>query len=278
MKKDNTEKIDRLNIISEVDYPQSKQEIWDLMESKLTNRVNDNNKVIKLSFKKWAIAASVTILLGLGLFIRFHQVEYITIAGEQLAVDLPDGSVVDLNGQSTVKFYPLWWKVNRSLEFEGEGYFEVEKGKRFSVISKNGMTSVLGTSFNIYSRDEEYEVNCLTGKVQVEVLDGLQKIIYPNQKAVLNNNQLDVSESNAARSTDWKNNTFYFTSTPVKRVFREIEIAYNIKIDMIDNDTIPYSGSFKKLENIEDVLSIVCVPLNLKFVKQQSGDYVIKHD
>ena len=274
MKIDNTGKIDRLNNLLEVDYPKSKEDIWDLMEGKLTKQANRDKKIRRLTIQRWSVAASIAILLGTGFFLRFYHVDYSTAAGEKYTAQLPDGSVVDLNGQSTIQFHPYWWKINRTLKFEGEGYFEVEKGKRFSVVSNNGVTTVLGTSFNIYARDKYYEVNCLTGKVQVEVLDGLQKIIYPNQQAKLNNNQLEVSESNVTHSIDWKDNAFYFTSESVKRVFREIEIAYDITID-VQADEI-YSGSFKKLENIEDVLTIVCEPLNLKFVKQQSGSYVIK--
>ncbi|MBN2775257.1 MAG: FecR domain-containing protein, partial [Prolixibacteraceae bacterium] len=183
MKNDNTKKIDRLNKLTEVDFPKSKEDIWKLMEDKLTANAKVDKKVRKLGIRQLSIAASIAILIGIGSFMRFYRVDYSTIAGEQLTVNLPDGSVVDLNGQSSVKYNPYWWKVNRTVKFEGEGYFEVEKGKYFSVVSNNGITTVLGTSFNIYSRDENYEVNCLTGKVQVEVLNGLKEIIYPNQQA-----------------------------------------------------------------------------------------------
>ncbi len=277
MKKDNTDKINRLNKSLEIDYPKSKDEIWSLMEDKLSVNVSHKRKIIKLSVQQWALAASVVILLGTGFFMRFYEVSYSTVAGEQYTAQLPDGSTAELNGQSSIQFNPYWWKLNRNVKFEGEGYFEVEKGSRFSVESKNGTTSVLGTSFNIYSRDANYEVSCLTGKVQVEVLDGLTKIIYPNQQAKLNNNQLLISESNASHSIAWKSNSFYFTSSPVNRVFREIEVAYNVTINIQVDETLLYSGSFKKSDNIEDVLKIVCVPLNLKFAKQQTGGYIIKN-
>jgi ferric-dicitrate binding protein FerR (iron transport regulator) len=274
MKKDNTKKINRLTEIVEVDYPQSKESIWDLMEDKLTDHASENKKVRKLSIQQWSIAASIAILIGIGSFMRFYQVDYSTAAGEQYTAELPDGSMVDLNGQSTLQFNPYWWRINRTVKLEGEGYFEVKKGKRFSVTSNNGVTSVLGTSFNIYTRDANYEVNCLSGKVEVEVLNGLKKIIYPNQQAILSNNQLEVSESNGAHSIDWLNSSFYFSSAPLKRVFKEIGIAYNVNIEVQADDI--YTGNFKKSDNIEDILNIVCVPLNLKFVKQQSGAYVIK--
>ena len=132
----------------------------------------------------------------------------------------------------------------------------MEKGKRFSVESKNGVTTVLGTSFNIYARDTNYEVNCLTGKVKVEVPDGQQQIIYPNQQVKLENNQLQVSDVNADHSTDWRNQNFIFTSATLKRVFREIEIAYNVSIKIQGDETLVYSGSFEKLDNIEEVLIV----------------------
>jgi len=276
MKKDTTEKINRLTRITDVDYPQSKEDIWDLMEDKLTKSAHEDEKIRRLSFQKWAIAASIAILLGIGSFMKFYQVEYSTLAGQQYTAQLPDGSTVELNGQSSLQYHPFWWKMDRSLKFEGEAYFEVEKGKRFSVESKNGVTTVLGTSFNIYARDTNYEVNCLTGKVKVEVPDGQQQIIYPNQQVKLENNQLQVSDVNADHSTDWRNQNFIFTSATLKRVFREIEIAYNVSIKIQGDETLVYSGSFEKLDNIEEVLTIVCIPLNLNFEKQSPGNYLIK--
>ncbi|WP_347839441.1 FecR family protein [uncultured Draconibacterium sp.] len=274
MKKDNTEKINSLTEMVEVDYPQSKESIWNLMEEQLTRPATKETKVRKLNFQHLAIAASVAILLGIGSFMRFYQIDYTATAGEHLTAQLPDGSVVDLNGQSSLQVNPYWWTVKRTVKLKGEAYFEVEKGKRFSVVSNNGRTTVLGTSFNIYARNNHYEVSCLTGKVEVEVGSGIKQIIYPNQQAILNNNSIEVAETNVTHATDWRNNTFFFTSEPLQRVFNDIAIAYNINIDVQTEDI--YTGSFKQSDNIEDVLSIVCVPLNLTFVKQQSGDYVIK--
>ena len=101
-------------------------------------------------------------------------------------VILPDGSIAQLNGSSTLKYHPYWWNISRNISLEGEAFFEVAKGSKFSVESKNGTTSVLGTSFNIYARSNQYEVVCVTGKVWVENATGeVSTIITPNQKAVL---------------------------------------------------------------------------------------------
>ena len=56
---------------------------------------------------------------------------------------------------------------SRKVSLEGEAFFEVNPGKKFEVVSKFGKTIVLGTSFNIYSRNSSYQVTCMTGKVKV---------------------------------------------------------------------------------------------------------------
>ena len=83
-----------------------------------------------------------------------------------MVVTLPDNSIVTLRGGSELSYAPYWWFADRSLQFEGEAFFDVEKGSSFTVQSDNGVTQVLGTSFSIYANDENYEVFCKTGKVK----------------------------------------------------------------------------------------------------------------
>ena len=53
------------------------------------------------------------------------------------------------------------------MHFTGEGFFSVQKGSRFKVVSQQGIVEVLGTQFNILSRKGTYEVACVEGKVKV---------------------------------------------------------------------------------------------------------------
>ena len=116
---------------------------------------------------QWSIAAVFVLFLGISGFFRFYSKTITTQAGSHLAMSLPDGSKVNLNAQSTLTYHPYWWRFERKVTFEGEGFFEVEKGKRFSVISKLGTTQVLGTTFNIFSRNDVYRVTCISGSVKV---------------------------------------------------------------------------------------------------------------
>ena len=59
------------------------------------------------------------------------------------------------------------WGEKRELELKGEAFFDVEKGKRFDVNTELGKISVLGTEFNVLSRDSIFKVSCYEGLVQV---------------------------------------------------------------------------------------------------------------
>ena len=79
----------------------------------------------------------------------------------------------------------------------------------------------------------------------------------------------------AAQSLGWTQDKFYFTSENIQRVFNEIAIAYGVEINLNIHEQLQYSGNFNKTNQIEEVLNLVCKPLNLKFVKEQSNKYLI---
>jgi ferric-dicitrate binding protein FerR (iron transport regulator) len=75
-------------------------------------------------------------------------------------INLPDGSTVWLNSNSTLLLPENFSSKHRKLFLKGEAFFEVHKDKdnSFRVFSGNSVTEVLGTSFNINS-------DTITGKL-----------------------------------------------------------------------------------------------------------------
>ncbi len=149
------DKVEKLNSKLSVEWGESKEDIWAKMEAQMQHS-NPNGRVISLnrSILQWAVAAVILILVGTTAFMRFYTEWSLVPDGEHRIVELPDHSKVHLNAGSEVGYHPYWWAFSREVQFEGEAYFEVEKGNRFQVESGNGTTTVLGTSFNIYARDE----------------------------------------------------------------------------------------------------------------------------
>ncbi|RTL10293.1 MAG: iron dicitrate transport regulator FecR, partial [Flavobacteriaceae bacterium] len=133
-------------------------------------------KVVKLQ-QNWfvRIAAVLVITLGLSFFIvnNFKEKYY----GTELiqSVSLPDNSEVIVNKNSYIEYKTFFWKNNRTIDLKGEAYFKVAKGKTFEVNTNLGKVTVLGTQFNVNSKDNTFEVTCYEGKVKVN---------YKNQELI----------------------------------------------------------------------------------------------
>ena len=90
-----------------------------------------------------------------------------TDLAEHTEVYLPDSSQVILNAESKISFNKKTWDENRNVTLEGEAFFKVAKGKRFTVATESGIITVLGTQFNVENRKNFFEVTCYEGLVSV---------------------------------------------------------------------------------------------------------------
>lgn len=280
--------LDRLNNRLEIPYSRSKADVWEAMESQLETKAPV--KAIKLVHRqvfRLAMAASVLLVVGLVGLIRFYAVDVATNPGQQLLVDLPDGSTVHLSAVSTVSYHPYWWRFARELSLEGEAFFEVESGSRFTVNSAMGATSVLGTRFNIYARGESYRVACQTGKVKVVGQQtGSEVILTANEKAELKaGNGFDVQRGiNFEAEAAWINDEFDFKNKPLAEVLEEVERQYGVRIqgkDVLNDGTYDasISGRLVRSElNAESMLDMICTIYNLKFEKINSNEYRIRRN
>lgn len=283
MKKEETHKkssaswedFEKLQDGSKISWSKSKADIWAAMDEKLGETVVET-KVRRLPVFQYAAAAVIVLLIGITGVLRFYTEKFETQAGEHLTVNLPDGSVVKLNAESNFKYYPYWWKIERKMIMNGEAFFDVEKGNKFVVKSSNGKTRVLGTSFNIYSRENDYRVNCITGKVQVKVSKN-KVVLLPNQQAILNQlGNIEIKKvMKKEASIEWIDGNFYFTSVPLDEVVAEIERQYGVKVWNEVSKKLNYTGNYSRDFEVEEVLSIVSKSLGIKYVKKQEGEYQI---
>lgn len=258
-------------------WEKDENQVWSAIEKAMDQK--PAGRVVVFNFRRsmMAIAAVMLLLIGMGIFLRFYTISVITTAGQHQLAELPDGSAVHLNAESTLKYNPYWWTLSRKLRFEGEALFEVVKGKKFEVVSANGRTAVLGTSFNILARGSDYTVTCLSGSVKVTSPSKNQIILKPESKAiVLPNGQIKVRHNiETLPEISWKDNLFRFTASPISEVFREIERQYGITIKANVAANSRYTGSFNRLHSVDDVLSIVCPAMGLNYQKQANGVYLI---
>lgn len=258
-------------------WEKSEDEVWAELDKKINKQKRTYVFSLNHQVLQWVAAAVLLLMVGLLGVVSSYTKSVECLPGEHKLAKLPDGSTVELNAGSVLTYYPLKWKLERKVSFEGEGYFNVKKGNKFYVISAYATTQVLGTSFNIYSRDDKYRVTCLTGKVQVSSGEDEKVILFPNNHADLEKGKLVVKEMfSAEKAISWKNNQFFFEDRPLIEVIDEIERQYavTIKLDPQLNNR-NFGSNFSKKYSVEEVLDFVCRPMNLKFVKQSENVYLV---
>jgi transmembrane sensor len=178
-----------------------------------------------------------------------------TANGETYQIILADGTKVWLNAASTLK-YPLAFAnaPQRKVELSGEGYFEVAKDKAhpFIVESNGQQVEVLGTHFNIntYANEENTKTTLLEGSVKVN-----DKILKPNEQAILKNNNINIIPIDAAKEVAWKNGKFVFVTEGIESIMRKLSRWYNIEV-VYDGDFsgVTFTGSISRYDNITKIL------------------------
>lgn len=262
-----------------IPYKKTKNEAWLELEAKLESTIPVENQQLAPRLRMtFAIAASLLVLVAITLVMRFYSVSVNSMPGQHLTAMLPDGSTVELNAASTLSYHPYWWRFSRTVNFEGEGFFKVEKGKKFTVSSQMANTVVLGTSFNIYARNDRYEVTCKTGKVKVISKSRDEGILSPGYQAHIGveGEVVIYKEKNSDASISWIDNKFIFTAVPLQRVFDEIERQYNVTISRSGEFDFVYTGYFTKDKTPAEVLDLVCKPFGLTYVTTSEAEFEVR--
>ena len=151
-------------------------------------------------------------------------------------IQLPDGSTINLNAGSKIKYKKDFNTNHRTLTLSGEAYFDVKKGKTpFVINTDHGQVTVLGTSFNVRARNDGFEVG---------VNSGIVKVSNETKAVILHKGQmLDVDskfdETNLQQVfygnyPDWMNNKFVCDKTPLSEICGEVERTFGIKFEFTD--------------------------------------------
>lgn len=243
-----------------------------------------------------------------------HQLSYITIDDQKvlvladleksLAEDSPrrisnptkqvftflldDGTQVWLNAHSYVEFASGFGRVARIVSTYGEVSFDVKKqfvdGKALPFVVKTPLQTieVLGTQFSVNTDDaSEESLFLLEGKVKLTHNNYNSSVILaPGQKAHLNSNNAKIlvaSNKDGYKVKAWRKGLFHFEGERLAQVMDELAQWYEQPVNVAHPlGEIPITGIVSRYEKIEDVLQIVELTANVKFVKKGGMIYVTK--
>ncbi len=222
----------------------------------------------------WKVAAVFALLLAGYYYTTTLDTSVKTEIAQTETFSLPDGSEVVLNSGSKITYNKKNWDDARELSLDGEAYFKVNKGSKFSVKTLEGTVSVLGTQFNVFARDGLFTVACYEGLVSVAFHDTLLKVPAGN-KIQIENGKLVFNEPSENPSPIWLTDESHFENAPLRMVIKELKRKYlvNVSLENIDS-TKRFTGTFTH-KNLDLALKSICEPLQLNYKINNNGAVTI---
>jgi len=277
---ENSSNREKFEIISHIGYTGDEEHMKAVKKDvyeKIMNKALASQRLKKTRLIRYLTAASVTLLLGIGTWVYITKsltkealVETQVPFGKQSKIILPDGTTVNLNSGSSLK-YPAKFtgKKIRAVQLEGEAYFEVAKDKNHPFIVNTGTVNikVLGTHFNVKAYPDE-------GRITTTLLEGIISIskvnadlsdkdilVSPDQQVTFNkkSGSFQVQKVDAALYSGWKDGQYYFDRDSLGFIAKQLGRNYNIKIS-IHSDFLKsqiFSGSVRKDDNIFQILDVM---------------------
>lgn len=223
-------------------------------------------KVIPFNFKSlYKYAALLVIMLCVTYFSFFNnETSFNTTIAQTETITLPDNSQVILNAVSTLDYNKKEWETDRNLNLDGEAFFKVSKGEKFTVNTDAGIVQVLGTQFNVKERENYFEVQCYEGLVAVTFNNETIKLPKGKSFRVINGEVQLVEDIDGLNPT-WLQHEASFVKAPLTHVIEELENHYNIKIVTKGIDTkVLFTGTFT-YNNKDIALQTVTTPLKISY-------------
>ena len=231
------------------------------------NKLNKDVKVITLNplRKLWRLAAAIAVIFIASYFYISTLDESVsTQYAERSEVRLPDNSEIILNADSRITYSEKNWDKERNISLQGEAFFKVAKGQKFTVATNDGLVTVLGTQFNVENRKGFFEVTCYEGLVSV-IFNGEETKLPAGNSFIAINGSVLKTESPVNTTPSWMSNESTFKSIPLNYVLDEFERQYDVKIKTQNvNLEQLFTGSFSNT-NINLALQSISTPSQIKY-------------
>ncbi len=204
-------------------------------------------------------------------------------AGQRAKMELPDGTKVWINAQSTL-IYPVdFGKTGREVTLDGEALFDVEADpeRPFFVNTPAMRVEVTGTEFNVssYNGSGVSHVALLKGKAALYTPDGgeLLYTMNPTDHVRLSDNGLNVSTIRNYDYFRWSEGLICFNNETVRDIFDKLELYFDITIDVERERLLEYryTGKFRTKDGIEQVLKTIQLEHRFRYEKESENNRII---
>ncbi|GIV59077.1 MAG: anti-sigma factor [Rhodothermaceae bacterium] len=229
-----------------------------------------------------AVAASVMLLVAVAFLLReprptIYQAPY----GERLALQLPDGSSVELNSGSTLRLAPDFGPAGRHVVLEGEAFFDVTSHKAaFVVETFDAVTEVLGTRFNVRARPADpmaaTRVAVEEGRVRLasKKVPSAARVLTAGETASLTPEGVPTAPDtgSVAHMLAWRSGALAFQNQPLGLIFDELERRFDLDIAAAEELRLRPQSYFKHPPfDVETVLAELTQMTDLRYRPTANG-------
>jgi len=176
---------------------------------------------------------------------QVDTLEIIAPVGSRSVVQLSDGTEVDLNYGSRIKYPRVFTGDYREITLSGEAYFKVAHNpeKPFVVKTTGIQVKALGTEFNVhaYPNDVTIFTTLVKGEVVLEkTINGKKDesigTMIPGQHVAyqVNSGIITSTQGNIEKYIAWKDGKLVFDNEPITGVAEKLGMMFNTEIEVAD--------------------------------------------
>ena len=205
--------------------------------------------------------------------------------GADFYLKLPDGSIVNINSESKLRFPVRFSRHSREVYLEGEAFFQVAKDSTapFTVHAEGKAITVLGTKFNVsaYTDDPAWITTLVEGKVMVSQEDR-NDTLRPSEQLTIHKEtgRVETKIVDTELYTSWIDGKFYFKGYRFEDIVKKLERWYDFKMIYEDEEikNMTFRGTIDKHQPLEQLLRYLEETTNIHFNIQDKTIRVSKTD
>lgn len=189
---------------------------------------------------------------------------------------LPDHSEIVLNRNSSFDF--MHHPLSRNLKLKGRAYMNVSNSYRpFFITAGETELKTYKASFFVSVEPEQVTIHVSDG--EVHVLDDEHPVVVHTGENItlIPGDYPMVSTYRRANYNAWFSGNLVFPDEYLRQVVNTLQSEYHVVIRFSEPGIgrCRFSGIFHEIGTIQDVLKILCESMNLQYVTDTDGSFVI---
>ncbi len=213
---------------------------------------------------------------------EIHNTIAVPVGGEYI-LELADGSKIWLNAKTTLHFPARFAGKRRTVELDGEAYFEIAHKARtpFVVRTSTSDIKVYGTKFNVlaYNGEAMHTTTLCEGSVSVKAAGGKEIFLKPGEQLQLvNGTEASVKEVNSNAYASWHAGSFVFENESLYQIMNQLSKWYDVEVVFADESlkTLHFTGDLQRNGNLSDILNMIRITHNEIVFEMQNNILVVR--